>query len=234
MIAQLKDVFTAYTKKMAENDLKKSVCIVTIDQNHKMEGKFGFGNGVFLRRDLVLTCLHNMEDMDEALITDHKFKKSWAKIIAEDSDLDSAILQLEKPLHGKSAQIGGDTEDFLRGMDARMVTFYHGRQRGQYIGKPAAYPAGIHQEIEDELRIPHDSIRRTFASSHPVVKGFSGSPIFDSRGRLSSLACSWIFNDQTLQGVTPHRLAAFIHRTIEAMPAPAPLNKAFDNQHALR
>jgi hypothetical protein len=172
MISILKDIFHAQAQKLAENGLKKSVCIVTVDQRHKVEDSYGFGNGVFLRQDMVLTCLHNMSGMEEALITDHKHNKSWAHPIAYDRDLDSIILQLERPLKGKPAQIGGDTEDFLRNMNARMVTFYHGKQRGQLIGAPTAYAAGIDQRIEKALRIPYNSIRRTFASSHPVLKAF--------------------------------------------------------------
>lgn len=236
MFSNLIKAFRATGAQPSPKDLAKSVCVVAIQKPGTGDKGFALGNGVFLRKDIVLTCLHNIQGADEVLAVNYKGQKAWGQMAAYSKDLDSAIIKLDTSLACKTAEIGGDTEDYLHDMKANMVTYYHGAQRGDALGKPAIYPVGIDKGVEEGLHIPHNSIRRTFASSKTITHGYSGSPIYDSRGLLSSLACSVIFNYETFQGVTPHRLADFVAQALEKIDGPTAQhssNKAFDNKHGL-
>lgn len=211
MLTRLKSLFSSSTPRANIRAMADSVCGLTAYESIK--GNLARkGHGVVLRSGLVLTCLHVVGNSEIIYATDAGGRiaaSAWKNnIYAYDVDLDLAVVAFDHARIGRPAKIGGDTEEYLNDMRGWLVT--------RFSGPATAHAIGYHAEFEEALNIPKEiAIRRTYLSDHDIQHGYSGSPIFDSRGRLSSLACALVLSDRNVQGPPPHRLAGFVQKVFD-------------------
>lgn len=192
--------------------MKDSVCALTSYQSIR-DGRVNEGNGVFLRRDMILTSLHIVEGAEIVYATGgDRFIGSteWGRApYAADASLDLAILKLKFPMKVRPALLGGDNYDHLADRKGWLVTYF--------TGEATSHPAGRDAAFEEAINVPKDiALRCAFSSALEIKKGYSGSPVFDSCGRLSTIACSVLNADPTLFfGPTPHRVSAFVRQVLD-------------------
>lgn len=177
------------------------------------------GHGAFILPDVVVTSWHVLQGAKDVVI--HNSEGVSARILKGSSlnkrnvDLDLAIAEISRPLT-RHPIFYGDTADYLTDMKGFLVHSYTGE-------------ASIHKVGIDPTRVLTDlalnGLGRNFLTDHEIGPGYSGSPVFDSRGRLSSILIGNLhteFDNRaapagtfSFMGAAPHRLANFIRTTLD-------------------
>jgi V8-like Glu-specific endopeptidase len=202
-----------------EKTLLDKVCTLALKQANG--GRIG-GQGVLIMPDIVLTAWHILEDVPlDQIRIEHASGKTASivrsKFNRNHPGLDLATVEISRPLCKSSFEFAKD-ESAMN--DGWLVTNYTG-------------DATIHKAALDFRMAAFDAEylypqKRTFISDIITRAGYSGSPVFDSRGRLSSVvsgAVSNIIQDSGVRvnghdpyqfaGASPSRLGWFVRQVLD-------------------
>lgn len=196
-------------------DLKETVCKTETVKNGK---RFG-GHGVLLQPDILLTSWHIINGAEKIIVRNglgEEARPVRGDFNVRDKSLDLAIMELSKPLSRKVA-VHTSTDTHLHNMAGFLVTRFTGKATVHKIGIDRSRTILDFQEVA--------SGQRSYVADIQVGPGYSGSPIFDARGRLGSILAGNAEvmignklvvpeNGYSCFGVSPFRLAAFIQKTL--------------------
>ncbi len=202
-----------------EKTLLDKVCTLAFV---KPDGSRTGGQGVLIMPDIVLTAWHVLEDLPlDEIRVEHGSGKIASivrgKYSRKHPALDLATVEISRPLCKSSFAFVGDN-DAMR--DGWLVT--------NYTGDTTIHRAGIDFRLaafDAEHLYPE---KRSFISDIATRPGYSGSPVFDSRGRLSSVVSgtvSYAIRDTgervnghspyNFAGPTPTRLGWFVRQVLD-------------------
>lgn len=196
--------------------LMNNVCLVRNHQNGPQD--FG-GNGVLILPDLLLTSWHIVKGGKDISVTNGEGKTAQlqrgSKLNRKDEELDIAILELSRPLSANIVRLDG-AKSCLEKLKGTLMT--------RYNGQAAQYETGVDATRDGHCMQSPLQDRNTFLSRIKSCPGYSGSPLFDSEGRLCTVLSgsypdeSWANRVGDLYrflAPPPERVNRFIHRTLE-------------------
>lgn len=201
------------------SSLLNSVCSVNTSTGAESFG----GQGVLVMPDFLLTSWHVIEGAKNVTVTGAQGKS--ARVVQgspynrKSSSLDLAFVELTSPISSDVATFS-DTTDHIREMKGFLVTMF--------TGKAAYHTAGLDSSrVSVDARLMGDGMPiRNFLTTVNTGPGYSGSPVFDSRGKLASvLNGRHKFTDDadfptpkgtySFYGPSPHRMAGFIRHCLD-------------------
>lgn len=164
--------------------LTRSIC--TLNSFNKSSGYTG--QGVFLLPDIVLTAWHVVQGARSltAITPDGRTAEivRGSPFSKKSETLDLAIVEISRPL-SSSVALFSQTERQAMSMKGRLIS--------AFSGFPLSYKAGIDPKALIKEEQEGISLRSYLSEAH-VRKGYSGSPVFDSTGKLVSIVTKMTHN----------------------------------------
>lgn len=194
-----------------------SVCTIEV-----WSGENGHqGNGVFILPDVVATAWHVLKGAKDPVFINNDGEE--ARLLSGgirkfNSELDLAVVELDRSLCRTPVNYG-DTDDHLKDMKGTLVTRFTGKATAHKIGMD------LSRSTMDSLANRNGAVRN-FVSDQLCGPGYSGSPIFDSRGRVCSIITQGQWERQQdfdesnsfsyeSAGPAPYRFAGFIKQALD-------------------
>lgn len=229
------------TQDAASSALMGTVCSISGHKGNKYEIK---GHGVFIRPNLVLTCWHVLQGNKDLVFSNDAGETAsmefGSRFNRKMEEHDLATVKISRPLSSTPIKIAGNADHLL---DRR------GTLATRFNGRPGLYNVGVHEDVSaryiresmDELldksvfgRLANAGLQGVYTelfnnatggnnaayiTDKPMRPGYSGSPVFDSRGRLASLVSAIPAEhveqgSRIFYGATPARLKGFIESVL--------------------
>lgn len=215
----LSDIFSDLKDPDADrmNAMKEAVCSI---ETKKSKGIYG-GHGVFILPDVVVTAWHVIKGAKDTVFINGRGEEAGilsGGIKKFNTELDLAIVELDRTLCKKPA-IYGDTDAYLNDMKGTLVT--------RFTGPATAHATGVHtSRMVFDYVVNSKGAMRNFQSEIKCGPGYSGSPVFDSRGRVCTILSQGQWENQNdydadkswsknFAGPAPYRFAGFIKQSLD-------------------
>lgn len=216
-------------------DLAAMVCSIT---GHQSQGNIK-GQGVFIKPNLVLTCWHVIEGNKTLVFANQNGEQAeivrGSRFNRKLEDFDLATVMISRPLSSTPVKLAR-TDDYLYERTGSLATRFNDKLRIYNVG---VHEAGINKFMRKEVanlfkgtaleetmtdglkNIYSEAARyglpghQTFEVDMEMRPGYSGSPVFDARGRLASLVCgapagAAIRGSKIFFGPPPEKVADFV------------------------
>lgn len=197
--------------------IKNSVCAI-----QSVKGEYvRSGHGVFILPDVVVTAWHVLRGGKDPVFINTAGQEAHIKsdgLKKFNAEIDIAIVELDRSLC-KTPAIYGDTDEYLKDMKGTLAT--------RFTGAATLHAAGLYEErAAFDYLGNNKGAMRNFKLDIKCGPGYSGSPVFDSRGRVCTLIsqgqwdnpldhandASWSRN---FAGPAPYRFASFIKQSLD-------------------